>query len=49
MVPRAGIEPATCPLGGGRAIHCATEAKREKETMTVSWLAIFSEVGGQVA
>ncbi len=26
MVPRAGIEPATCPLGGGRAIHCTTEA-----------------------
>ncbi len=26
MVPRAGIEPATCPLGGGRAIHCATGA-----------------------
>jgi hypothetical protein len=25
-MPRAGIEPATCPLGGGRAIHCATEA-----------------------
>jgi len=28
LVPRAGIEPATCPLGGGRAIHCATGAER---------------------
>jgi hypothetical protein len=26
MVPRAGVEPATCPLGGGRAIHCAIGA-----------------------
>ena len=26
-MPRAGIEPATFPLGGGRAIRCATEAK----------------------
>lgn len=25
-MPRAGIEPATFPLGGGRAIHCATGA-----------------------
>jgi hypothetical protein len=24
MVSPAGIEPATCPLGGGRAIRCAT-------------------------
>ena len=26
LAPRTGIEPVTCPLGGGRAIHCATEA-----------------------
>ena len=26
LAPRAGIEPATCPLGGDRAIHCATGA-----------------------
>ena len=27
MVPRAGIEPAAFPLGGGRSIHWATGAK----------------------
>ncbi len=26
MVPRAGIEPAAFPLGGGRSIHWATGA-----------------------
>lgn len=25
-MPRAGFEPATCPLGGDCAILCATEA-----------------------
>ena len=28
MAPRAGIEPATYPLGGDRAIHWATGALR---------------------
>jgi hypothetical protein len=28
MVPRGGFEPPTCPLGGDRAIHCATGAER---------------------
>ena len=27
VVPRAGIEPAAFPLGGGRSIHWATGAK----------------------
>ncbi len=27
MVPWAGIEPATYPLGGDRSIHWATRAK----------------------
>jgi hypothetical protein len=27
MAPRAGFEPATYPLGGDRAIPCATGAK----------------------
>lgn len=26
LVPRGGFEPPTCPLGGDRAIHCATGA-----------------------
>jgi hypothetical protein len=26
LVPRAGIEPAAFPLGGGRSIHWATGA-----------------------
>ena len=25
-MPRRGFEPLTCPLGGDRAIHCATGA-----------------------
>jgi hypothetical protein len=29
MVPQGGVEPPTCPLGGGRAIHCATGARRD--------------------
>ena len=29
VVPRAGIEPAAFPLGGGRSIHWATGANRE--------------------
>lgn len=24
LASRGGVEPPTCPLGGGRAIHCAT-------------------------
>lgn len=27
LVPRGGFEPPTCPLGGDRAIHCATGAR----------------------
>src|SRR5262245_26058701 len=28
LAPRTGFEPVTCPLGGGRAILCATGAHR---------------------
>ena len=27
MVPRTGVEPVTCPLGGGRAIHLCHRGK----------------------
>jgi hypothetical protein len=35
LVPRIGVEPMTCPLGGGRAIHCATEAYKNKNDASI--------------
>src|SRR5262245_11223573 len=32
MAPRTGLEPVTCPLGGGRAILCATGASARDST-----------------
>lgn len=47
MVSWAGFEPATYPLGGDRAIHCATRTNcgehytRSCSSSTTTWASFF--------